>query len=177
MRLRRVLPLLLLLGVATCAQEDMFDQQRLTTWGATRDLPDRMAMQAPVAGTVARQQAATPAQPARITEALLLRGQQQYRIDCVPCHGESGDGEGMIVQRGFPHPPPLFNDDLRHAKAEHFYDVITHGHGVMYSYADRVSPADRWAIVAYIRALQQSQHARVAELSDQDRRHLPGATP
>ena len=78
----------------------------------------------------------------------------------------AGDGQGMIVQRGFPKPPPLFQPDLLKAKAQLFYNTITNGHGVMYSYADRVLPADRWAIVAYIRALQRSQHAQVASLSD-----------
>ena len=78
----------------------------------------------------------------------------------------------MIVQRGFPKPPSFFKDELINAKAQHFYNVITNGHGVMYSYADRVLPADRWAIVAYIRALQESQHAKVASLPEQDKTML-----
>ena len=99
-----------------------------------------MTMQPPVQGTVARNAPDVPVpQPPAITEAMLTRGGQKFDIDCVPCHGRSGDGEGMIVQRGFPKPPSLFSDDLIKAKAQHFYDVITNGHGVMYSYADRVS--------------------------------------
>jgi mono/diheme cytochrome c family protein len=70
----------------------------------------------------------------------------------------------MIVQRGFPHPPSYFSDKLLNAPNEHFYDVITHGYGVMYSYADRVEPADRWAIIAYIRALQASATASVSDV-------------
>ncbi|HTW69529.1 MAG TPA: cytochrome c [Acetobacteraceae bacterium] len=175
---RRIPPLVLLLALATCAREDMFVQQRAVPWGAFSFLPHGMTMQPPVANTVARNapDSSVP-QPATISEALLSRGQQEFNISCAPCHGRSGDGEGMIVQRGFPKPPPLFNDDLIKAKAQHFYDVITNGLGVMYSYADRVSSADRWAIVAYIRALQRSQHARVAELSAQDKARLQEAGP
>ena len=96
--------------------------------------------------------------------ALLQRGQERYRIYCTPCHSELGDGRGMVVQRGFPQPPSYQIDRLRHAPARHFYDVITNGHGAMYSFADRVQPADRWAIAAYIRALQISQDATLADV-------------
>jgi mono/diheme cytochrome c family protein len=170
------LPLLLLM--ATCAREDMFDQQRDAPWSTSSFLRDHMTMQAPVAGSIARNAPDTAvAQPATITAAMLTRGQQRFAINCVPCHGQSGDGLGMIVQRGFPRPPALFSDDLIKAKAQHFYDVITNGHGVMYSYADRVSPADRWAIVAYIRALQRSQRAQVASLPARDQQDLKAAEP
>jgi mono/diheme cytochrome c family protein len=100
---------------------------------------------------------ATP-KPPPLTLALIQRGQQRYRIDCTPCHSELGDGHGMVVQRGFPAPPSYHIDRLRQAPTQHFYDVITHGYGAMYSFAGRVAPADRWAIAAYIRALQLSQH-------------------
>jgi mono/diheme cytochrome c family protein len=93
-----------------------------------------------------------------LTLALIQRGQQRFRIDCTPCHSELGDGHGMVVQRGFPAPPSYHIDRLRQAPTQHFYDVITHGYGAMYSFAGRVAPADRWAIAAYIRALQLSQH-------------------
>jgi mono/diheme cytochrome c family protein len=166
------------LALAGCKRADMYDQSRAFSWGSFAFLPNHMTMQAPVAGTVARGAPDVPvAQPGAITQAMLERGQQRFAIDCVPCHGVSGDGEGMIVQRGFPKPPALFSDPLIHAKAQHFYDVITNGHGAMYSYADRVSPADRWAIIAYIRALQRSQRAQVASLSDQDRSQLQKAPP
>lgn len=99
-----------------------------------------------------------PQHPPPLTLALLQRGQERFRIDCTPCHSELGDGHGMIVQRGFPAPPSYHIDRLREAPTQHFYDVITHGYGAMYSFAGRVAPADRWAIAAYIRALQLSQH-------------------
>lgn len=178
MRRRRLAPLLLLLMMATCAREDMFDQQREAPWTRSAFFRDHMTMRHPVEGTVARNAPDDAvAQPAAIAAAMLTRGQQRFGIDCVPCHGQAGDGRGMVEQRGFPRPPSLFSDDLVKAKAQHFYDVITQGHGVMYSYADRVSPADRWAIIAYIRALQRSQRAQVASLPAQDRQNLEAAGP
>ena len=105
-----------------------------------------------------------PVAPPPVTLALLERGQQRYRIFCTPCHSELGDGHGMIVQRGFPPPPSYHTDRLRAAPVAHFYDVITNGYGAMYSFAYRVPPADRWAIAAYIRALQRSQNATMADL-------------
>jgi cytochrome c553 len=104
--------------------------------------------------------------PVPITKELLARGQERFGIFCAVCHGEDGYGHGMIIQRGFPTPPSFHTDRLRQAPAGHFFDVMTHGYGVMYPYASRVSPEDRWAIVAYIRALQFSQHAPVASLPD-----------
>ena len=156
----------------------MFAQQRAVDWGAFLGMRHGQTMQHPVTGTVARSAPDTPApQTAAITAAMLDRGQTVYEINCVPCHGRSGDGDGMIVQRGFPKPPPLFSPELIKAKAQLFYDTVTNGHGVMFSYADRVSPADRWAVVAYIRALQRSQQAQVASLSDNDRQQLDEAGP
>ncbi|HET7401270.1 MAG TPA: cytochrome c, partial [Usitatibacter sp.] len=102
------------------------------------------------------------AMPYPVTLALLQRGQERYGIYCVPCHSPLGDGDGMVARRGFPHPPSYHIDRLRRAPDRHFYDVITNGYGVMYAYGDRVAPPDRWAIVAYIRALQRSQGARLA---------------
>jgi mono/diheme cytochrome c family protein len=114
--------------------------------------------------TVARDADFHPPPPPPVTMALFERGQQRFDIYCAPCHSRVGDGNGMIVQRGFPHPPSYYEARLRQAPNQHFYDVITHGYGAMYSYADRVSPADRWAIVAYIRALQASASASVADV-------------
>jgi mono/diheme cytochrome c family protein len=105
-----------------------------------------------------------PVAPPPVSLALLERGQERFRIYCTPCHSELGDGQGMIVQRGFPPPPSYHIERLREAPVEHFYDVITNGHGAMYSYAFRVQPADRWAIAAYIRALQRSQHATLDQV-------------
>ena len=110
--------------------------------------------------------------PFPVDRAVLERGQERYRIYCIPCHGESGDGRGMIVRRGFNPPPPFYSEELRKQPIGHFFDVITKGYGTMYSYAMRVPPRDRWAIAAYIRVLQLSQHAEVADLPDEDRRRL-----
>jgi mono/diheme cytochrome c family protein len=108
-----------------------------------------------------------------LTLALIERGQDRYRIYCAPCHSELGDGHGMIVQRGFPLPPSFQLDRLRKAPPQYFYDVMTQGYGVMYSFADRVEPNDRWAIAAYIRALQRSEGAPQADLPATEPKALP----
>jgi len=114
----------------------------------------------------------TAPQVPALTPALLERGQDRFRIFCTPCHSELGDGRGMIVQRGFPPPPSYHTQRLREAPTQHFYDVITNGYGAMYPYADRISPADRWAIAAYIRALQRSQNATLSQAPAADRGDL-----
>lgn len=96
--------------------------------------------------------------PMPVTKELVDRGQDRYNIYCIVCHGPLGNGDGMIVRRGFSQPPTYNDDRLRNAPVGHFYDVITNGWGKMNSYASVVQPADRWAIVAYIRALQLSQN-------------------
>jgi mono/diheme cytochrome c family protein len=121
-------------------------------------------------GTVEYDDKAARAPP--VTLALLERGQDRFRIYCTPCHSELGDGRGMVVQRGFPPPPSYHIDRLRQAPVQHFYDVITNGYGAMYSFADRVQPEDRWAIAAYIRALQRSQHATLADVAADQQRAL-----
>jgi cbb3-type cytochrome c oxidase subunit III len=115
--------------------------------------------------------------PFPVTRDLLARGQERYNIYCTPCHDHVGNGQGMIVQRGLRPPPSLHIERLRQAPIGHFFDVITNGYGAMASYAVEVAPADRWAIAAYIRALQLSQHAEVAELPDIDRRRLEDLPP
>lgn len=116
------------------------------------------------------------ANPLPVTLALLQRGRERFDIYCAPCHGQSGNGDGMIARRGFPAPPSYHTDRLRNAPDSHFYQVISDGYGVMYPYADRIAPHDRWAIVAYIRALQLSQHAPRDALTAQDLAQLRGAT-
>ena len=96
--------------------------------------------------------------PIPVTKELIDRGQERYNIYCIVCHGATGNGDGMIVRRGFPAPPTYHDDRLRNAPVGHFFDVMTNGFGKMNSYAAQVQPADRWAIVAYIRALQVSQN-------------------
>jgi len=115
--------------------------------------------------------------PLPITPKLLARGQQRFDIYCAPCHSRAGDGDGMIARRGFPHPPSYHTAALRNAPDSHFYQVITNGYGVMYPHADRISPHDRWAIVAYIRALQLSQHAPKSDLSVEDLQRLGTSKP
>jgi mono/diheme cytochrome c family protein len=105
----------------------------------------------------------TPQAP-QVTMAMLRRGQERYNIFCSPCHGRTGDGLGMIVRRGYKQPPSFHELRLRSAPADHFVTTMTEGFGVMPSYAEEVSLPDRWAITAYIRALQYSQNARLAEI-------------
>jgi cytochrome c553 len=112
--------------------------------------------------------------PMPVTREVLLRGQERFNIYCAPCHGRTGEGNGMIPQRGYPAPPSYHIDRLRTAPVGHFYDVITRGYGVMYSYASRVEPEDRWAIVAYIRALQLSHNAKISDVPEQQRAQLEG---
>jgi mono/diheme cytochrome c family protein len=92
--------------------------------------------------------------PVPVTKELIDRGQERFNIYCIVCHGPLGRGDGMVVRRGFPQPPTYHDDRLRNAPVGHFFDVITNGWGKMNSYAFQVPPADRWAIIAYIRALQ-----------------------
>jgi hypothetical protein len=113
--------------------------------------------------------------PYPVTREMLLRGQERFNIYCSPCHGRTGDGNGMIVQRGFPRPPSYHIARLRQAPIGHFYDVITHGYGIMYSYAARVEPTDRWAIAAYIRVLQTSQNAQLGDVPGSQRAQLQSA--
>jgi hypothetical protein len=110
--------------------------------------------------------------PFPVTRELLVRGQERYGIYCTVCHGPTGRGDGMIVQRGFPQPPSFHEPRLKEAPEGYFFNVITRGYGVMYSYADRVEPQDRWAIVAYLRALQLSRTGTPADVPDSERPQL-----
>jgi cytochrome c553 len=110
--------------------------------------------------------------PFPITRDVLQRGRERFDIYCSVCHGRTGDGNGMIVQRGFPVPPSYHIDRLHQAPVGHFFNVMTNGYGVMYSYAARVDPPDRWAIAAYIRALQLSHNARPEDVPPGERTKL-----
>jgi mono/diheme cytochrome c family protein len=110
--------------------------------------------------------------PVPVTKELLERGENRFNIYCTPCHSRLGDGEGMVVQRGFSHPPSYHTDQLRDAPIGHYFDVITNGLGAMHSYAARVEPKDRWAIAAYIRALQLSQNAQLSDVPPEQRDEL-----
>ncbi len=110
--------------------------------------------------------------PFPVTREVLERGRERFNIYCTPCHDYTGSGQGMVVQRGFPPPPSYHSDRLRKAPAGHFFEVMTNGYGAMYSYAGRIAPEDRWAIVAYIRALQLSQHATMDDVPPEQRQKL-----
>jgi mono/diheme cytochrome c family protein len=128
-----------------------------TDGASARPLPDNVVALNEVAHSTQR------SSPPPVTEALLERGKERFSIYCAPCHGLAGDGDSVIVAHGFPKPPSYHIDRLLAAPAQHFFDVISNGYGVMYSYASRVEIEDRWAIVAYIRALQLSRHATIAQ--------------
>ena len=116
--------------------------------------------------------------PFPVTEAVMARGQERYTIFCTPCHGAVGDGQGIVVQRGFTPPPSFHIERLRTAPPGYFFDVVTHGFGAMPSYADQVPARDRWAIIAYIRALQLSQHATLDDVPPEERGNMqPGGEP
>lgn len=157
---------------------------------------DQMASRPLVEGTVARGHLRTDKHfftgkvdgkvaetlPSRIVDnwdarKLLLRGQERYAIHCSPCHGLVGNGEGMVVRRGFPKPPSYHIERLRTAPIGHFFDVPTNGFGRMSSYASQVPTEDRWAIAAYIRALQLSQAVPFAELPEKDQQQLRDLNP
>ena len=117
--------------------------------------------------------------PMPVTAAVMARGQERFNVFCSPCHGRTGSGNGMVVQRGFRAPPSYHEDRLRNAPVGYFFDVMTNGFGAMQDYASQVPVADRWAIAAYIRALQLSQRATVADVPADRRADLdrPAAAP
>lgn len=163
---RLAIPICAALLLSACDDVSMTQQNRYRTFTRAalfdngteaQPLPDGVVAQ----GDLRRQSRSL--QRPQINAELLKRGRERYDIYCSPCHGLSGSGDGVVVQRGFPAPPSYHGSRLRAASAQHFFDVITNGHGVMFSYAARVDPSDRWAIVAYIRALQESQGANVAD--------------
>jgi mono/diheme cytochrome c family protein len=110
--------------------------------------------------------------PFALTAEVLDRGEQRYNIYCAPCHGVTGRADGMIVRRGYRQPPSFHIERLRQAPIGHFYDVMANGFGAIQDYKAQVAPRDRWAIAAYLRALQLSQHAAAADLTTEDRQKL-----
>ena len=154
----RALLILSLLLLAGC-DESMDRQNRLKTYGAAKlaNWPGASEALPLPAGAVPREAQARDqalAHPPPVTLALLQRGQQRYEIYCAPCHGLSGAADGIIVTRGFPRPHDFNDPDQMRLDARKIVDVVGKGYGRMYSFPNRVDPADRWAIVAYIRALQ-----------------------
>lgn len=164
--------ILAVLTLAACDQ--MRVQPRYDAFGRAALFADGKVNQPPPAGTLPQEQAAWMRDAARppMSLALVERGRERYGIACVQCHGPAGDGDGVIPARGFPRPPAFTSPRLKSMTADHVVDVITNGYGVMFSQADRVAPRDRWAIAAYVQALQLSQTAPAALLSPEDRQQV-----
>jgi mono/diheme cytochrome c family protein len=174
--------ILFFLWLSGCQQE-MARQPRYETLDKSEFFDDQRAARPLVEGTVARgflredghlYRGLVDGKPADVfpfpvDKAMLLRGQERYNIFCSPCHDQIGTGQGMIVRRGYRAPPSFHSDRLRQTDPGMFFQHITKGLGAMPDYAQQISPEDRWAIIAYIRALQLSQNARTSDLSEQER--------
>ncbi|MBI3405336.1 MAG: cytochrome c [Acidobacteria bacterium] len=172
--------------LSACITQDMANQPKVKPLAASAFFKDGRGARPLVPGTVARGQLredehlytgkingvlvdAFPAEVTKDLKALMARGRERYQIFCTPCHGALGDGRGMVVQRGLRQPPSYHIERLRTAPAGHFFDVMTNGLGAMQDYSAQISVEDRWAIVAYVRALQLSQHAKVEDVAADSR--------
>jgi len=186
-----VLALVLLPAAGAACRQDMHDQPKIKAYRESDFFGDRRGMRPIPEGTVARgflqdddllytgKLGGKPVDefPFQITKPVLDRGHERFNIYCSPCHGRTGLGNGMVVQRGYK-PPPSFHDErIRTQAVGYYYDVMTNGFGAMPDYRAQVAPEDRWAIAAYIRALQYSQHATVNDVPEAKRASLdnPGA--
>jgi len=175
---RKSFPMLLSITLMTACRQDMHDQPRFKPLAQSDFFTDLRSARMPIDGTVARGQlrddtyfytgklGANPGDfmPFPINLDTLARGRERFNIYCTPCHSRTGDGNGMIVQRGFRPPPSFHTERLRKAPLGYFFDVMTNGYGAMPDYATQISPRDRWCIVAYIRALQLSQGATTSDI-------------
>jgi hypothetical protein len=161
----------------------MHDQPKLKPLARSDFYPDHRASRPQVEGTVARGQLVDDSPfytgkadgqlvhelPVKLTPELLRTGRTRFEAFCSPCHGRVGDGNGMVVQRGFKRPDSFHIDRIRRMPIGHFFDAITNGFGTMSDYRAQVEVADRWAIAAYIRALQLSQNARLEDVPPGER--------
>ena len=177
-------------ALLTACRQDMHDQPRYKPLAATDFFGDGRSARPEVEGTVARGHLRIDTAryagkvngqdvdtfPFPITKADLERGQQRFNIYCSPCHSRIGDGNGIVVKRGFQQAADYHTDRLIKAPAGHFFDVMTNGFGAMPSYAARVDPDDRWRIVAYIRVLQLSQNAKIDDVPGDKRAGLEAAS-
>jgi mono/diheme cytochrome c family protein len=189
----RVAAVLVLAAFTAACRQDMHDAPRYEPLEASTFFSNGQSARPLVANTVARGQLredrhlyegivdGRPAEtfPFPITEDVMRRGQERFNVFCSPCHSRTGDGNGMIVQRGFRHPPSYHEDRLRNAPVGYFFDVMTHGFGAMEDYSSQLPVADRWAIAAYIRALQLSQRATMDDVPADRRADLdrPAGAP
>lgn len=176
------------LVLLTGCHQDMYNQPKYQPLDPSSFFSDGRSARQPVPGTVAVGEVRTDeyfftgfvdgqevdAMPFPVTREILLRGQEQYNIFCAACHGTTGYGRGMVAQRGGIVPANLHDPRLLEAPIGHFYNVTTNGYRYMYPYASRIAPADRWAIAAYIRALQLSQNATVDDVPPAQRGQLEG---
>jgi len=182
---KRLLLVVLVVAAGAACRQDMHDQPKYRPFRQSDFYADQRSARPFVTGTVARGSLREDAVyftgkngsdfvaelPVKVTPALLARGQERFQVFCSPCHGRTGRGDGMIVQRGFKAPSSYHVDRLRAMPVGYFYDVITNGFGAMADYSAQVPPADRWAIAAYIRTLQYSQYAPAADVPA-DKREL-----
>jgi len=174
-----------------CARLDMQDQPKYRPQRPSDFFADGRSERQPVEGTVARGEMYEDTAfyegkdaagkdiaefPIAVDKAVIQRGQNRYEIYCAPCHGRIGNGLGMIVRRGFKQPPSYHIDRLRNAPVGHFFDVITNGYGAMLNYAAQVQPRDRWAIIAYIRALEYAENANINDLPAEARARIPATS-
>jgi mono/diheme cytochrome c family protein len=178
--------LMLVLLIGAGCRQDMHDQPKYRPLRESAFFADGLSARPVVAGTVPRgylqddellYRGRVDGQiaevfPFAIDAAVMARGRERFDIFCSPCHGATGTGDGMVVRRGFRRPPPLADERLRKAPPGHFFDVMTNGFGAMPDYAAQIRPADRWAVTAYIRALQLSAHATVADVPEAERAKL-----
>jgi mono/diheme cytochrome c family protein len=170
----------------SACRQDMHDQPKYVPLRQSTFFNDARSARPLVEGTVARGQLHddelmytgkvkgedATVFPMAVDAAVMARGQQRFNIYCSPCHGRTGLGDGMVVRRGYRRPPSLHQDRLRTAPVGHFFDVMTNGFGAMPDYAAQVKVEDRWAIAAYIRALQLSEHATLADVPEADRSRI-----
>jgi mono/diheme cytochrome c family protein len=177
--------------LAAACRQDMHDAPSYDPLQASPFFANGAASRTLVSNTVARGQLREDAHfytgrvngqfatefPMAVTADVMARGRERFNVFCSPCHGRTGVGDGMIVRRGFRQPPSYHEARLRNAPAGYFFDVMTNGFGAMQDYAAQVPPADRWAIAAYIRALQLSQGATVADVPADRRGDLDRPTP
>ena len=162
-----------LLGCGYSLRQDMANQPRenplspssfFADGRSERPLPDNTVARGELANEALLVPKDSNAFPLPLSMELLQRGQERYGIFCQPCHGIQGDGLGMVAMRGMKHPPSFHQDRLRAEPNGYIYDVVTNGFGAMSGYSAQIPPEDRWAIIAYLRALQLSRNARVSEL-------------
>ena len=166
---------LLVAGCDNTLRQDMANQPRIDPLAPSTFFDDGRSERPIIDNTVARgsiendslyEPKDSNAFPLPLTKELLVRGKERYEIFCTPCHGIQGDGQGMVAMRGMKHPPSYHQDRLRAEPNGYYFDVVTNGFGAMYGYASQIPPKDRWAIIAYVRALQLSRNAPVGELPD-----------